>query len=94
VTSSTPQQRLAALSDRQATALLSAASWYASYFSQEIRAEAGETAGYVVRDREKFLDLVAALRAVGIPTHIPDELWEFARGYLEHEVEERERQAA
>jgi len=70
------------MNDREAEALLSAASWYASYLSHEIRAEAGETAGYAVRDREKFLDLVAALRRVGIRTHIPDELWDFAEEYF------------
>jgi len=65
---------LPALSDRELEALTSAATWYAKYHSGVISERAHDRRAMAVEDRRKYLDLLAALRQLGIRVRVPDVL--------------------
>jgi len=67
------------LSPDELAALRSAGTWYANYHAREIAAEAGETAAYALEDRRRFLELVSALRKLGVRFPLPDALQDAER---------------
>lgn len=70
---------LSTLSDRELEALTGAATWYAKYHSGVIAERAGDTGAMAVEDRRRYLDLVAALRKVGVRVRVPDALLDEAQ---------------
>lgn len=66
--------RVTALSEEELDALTRASTWYANYFAHELAAEAEETHSLAVAERKAYLDLVSALRKLGIRFAVPDEL--------------------
>lgn len=67
------------LTPDEALALRGAGIWYANYHARRIAAQAQETAAYAVEDRRQFLDLVSALRKLGVRFALPDGLAEAQR---------------
>jgi hypothetical protein len=74
-----PAEAFAQLSDEEARALHSAASWYARYHVLDIAAEVEDRSGAAAKDRERFLTLVRALERLGTPMPLPEELREAQR---------------
>ena len=66
--------RAVELSEDELDALARASTWYANYFSDRIAGEAAETHAYAVEARRSYLDLVSALRKLGIRYAVPDAL--------------------
>lgn len=66
--------RVADLSEDELDALARASTWYANYFADRIAAEAAESHAYAVEARRSYLDLVSALRKLGIRYALPDAL--------------------
>lgn len=69
---------LGSLSDREQTALRSAAVWYFKRHARIIADEADDRSARAVVCREDFLDLYSALRKLGVPIALPDELRDHA----------------
>lgn len=65
---------LEALSTSEQTALRSAAVWYFKRHARIIAEEADDLSTRAVAAREDFLELHAALRKLGVPVALPDEL--------------------
>lgn len=63
---STQLDQLSTLSDAEIDALISAASWYASYRQAEIREQWSDQSAAERTRRQKFLDLHHALRKMGV----------------------------
>jgi hypothetical protein len=64
----------ATLTTRELDALRGAAVWYAKYNASDIEAAAGDRSAYAVAEREEYLDLLAALRKLGVRLRLPDAL--------------------
>jgi hypothetical protein len=64
----------ATLSVRELEALRGAAVWYAKYHASDIEAGAGDGSAYAVAEREEYLELLAALRKLGVALRLPDSL--------------------
>lgn len=62
------------LDAEEVAALRAAAAWYASYFRDEIAAEAGSGSSYAVVERERYLALCRALRKLGMRFALPEPL--------------------
>lgn len=54
------------LSEREFAALASAGSWYANYHARIIAEQADDESAYAVARRERYEDLVSALRKLGV----------------------------
>ncbi len=70
-------EALSALQELSATedaALRRAAVWYFKRHARIIADEADDFSARAVADREDFLELHAALRKLGVPVALPDEL--------------------
>lgn len=70
----TAENQLAELSATEQAALRRAAVWYFKRHARIIADEADDFSGRAVADREDFLELHAALRKLGVPVALPDEL--------------------
>jgi hypothetical protein len=57
---------VASLTEREAAALASAGSWYASYHARMIADRADDESAYAVARRERYDDLISALRKLGV----------------------------
>ncbi len=64
----------AELSVSEQAALRSAAVWYYKRHARIIADEADDRSAFAVSHREDFLELHAALRKLGVPVVLPDEL--------------------
>ena len=64
----------AELSVSEQAALRSAAVWYYKRHARIIADEADDRSAFAVSHREDFLELHAALRKLGVPLALPDEL--------------------
>ena len=62
------------LSASEQAALRSAAVWYFKRHARIIAEEADDPSARAVAQREDFLELHAALRKLGVPIALPDEL--------------------
>ncbi len=62
------------LSATELAALRSAAVWYFKRHARIIADEADDFSARAVVDRQDFLELHAALRKLGVPVALPDEL--------------------
>ncbi len=62
------------LSASEQAALRSAAVWYFKRHARIIAEEADDLSARAVAHREDFLELHAALRKLGVPVALPDEL--------------------
>jgi len=62
------------LTARELEALRGAAVWYAKYHASGVEAGAGDGSALAVAEREEYLDLVAALRKLGVRLRLPDGL--------------------
>lgn len=62
------------LSASEHAALRSAAVWYFKRHARIIAEEADDLSARAVAQREDFLELHAALRKLGVPVALPDEL--------------------
>jgi hypothetical protein len=62
------------LSDVEQDALRRAAVWYFKRHARIIADEADDFSARAVTDRQDFLDLHSALRKLGVPIALPDEL--------------------
>lgn len=65
---------LETLSTSEQAALRSAAVWYFKRHARIIAEEADDLSTRAVAQREDFLELHAALRKLGVPIALPDEL--------------------
>lgn len=65
---------LDSLSDEELAALRRAAVWYFKRHARIIAEEADDLSARAVVDREDFLELHRALRKLGVPVALPDEL--------------------
>jgi len=65
---------LAELSASEQAALRRAAVWYFKRHARIIAEEADDLSAQAVAHREDFLELHAALRKLGVPVALPDEL--------------------
>lgn len=65
---------LAELSQREVEALRGAAVWYAKYHAAAIAEHAHDRGAYAVAEREEYLDLIAALRKLGVRLRVPEAL--------------------
>lgn len=68
---------LGPLSDREQAALRSAAVWYFKRHARIIADEADDRSARAVAQRDDFLQLYLALRKLGVPVALPDELRAF-----------------
>lgn len=68
----------ALLSASEEAALRSAAVWYFKRHARIIADEADDRSARAVACREDFLELYAALRKLGVPIALPDELRDLA----------------
>lgn len=66
------EERIATLSDREVDVLASAAVWYARYHAPTIAQEAGDPGAAAASHRERYLELIVALRKLGVPIVPPD----------------------
>ena len=66
--------RVTDLSEDELDAMARASTWYANYFAEQIAADVGESHAYAVEARRAYLDLVSALRKLGIRYAVPDAL--------------------
>ena len=66
--------RLALLSPGEEAAVRSAAIWYFKRHARIIAEDADDLSARAVAEREDFLELHAALRKLGVPVALPDEL--------------------
>jgi hypothetical protein len=62
------------LTEDELDAMARASTWYANYFAEQIAGDAGESHAYAVEARRGYLDLVSALRKLGIRYAVPDAL--------------------
>ena len=69
-----PLTQLERLSELELAALRRAAVWYFKRHARIIADEADDFSARAVADREDFLELHAALRKLGVPVALPDEL--------------------
>lgn len=65
-TESSRADELASLTDAEVAALASAASWYANYHARIIAERADDESAYAVAQRERYEDLAAGLRKLGV----------------------------
>ena len=73
-TSVEAESGLTLLSASEEAALRSAAVWYFKRHARIIAEEADDLSARAVAHREDFLELHAALRKLGVPVALPDEL--------------------
>jgi len=73
-TSVDAESGLALLSASEEAALRSAAVWYFKRHARIIAEEADDLSARAVAHREDFLELHVALRKLGVPVALPDEL--------------------
>lgn len=66
------EDRVAALTDREIDALAAAAAWYARYHAPTIAQEAGNPGAAAVGHRERYVELIVALRKLGVQILPPD----------------------
>ena len=66
------EERSAVISDRELDVLASAAVWYARYHAPTIAQEAGDQGAAAVSHRERYLELIVALRKLGVQILPPD----------------------
>ncbi|MDQ3587550.1 MAG: hypothetical protein M3433_07430 [Actinomycetota bacterium] len=62
------------LTARERDALCGAATWYAKYHASVVSEAAGQRNAAAVSYREEYLDLIAALRKLGVGLRVPDGL--------------------
>ena len=67
-----PGDGLNTLTPDELTALRSAGSWYAKYHASIIAEDADDGSAYAVAQRERYRDLVQALRKLGVMVPEPD----------------------
>lgn len=73
-TAATELRQAEELSSSEQAALRSAAVWYYKRHARIIADEADDRSAFAVSHREDFLQLHAALRKLGVPLALPDEL--------------------
>ena len=66
------EERIAALTDRELDVLASASVWYARYHAPTIAQEAGDPGVAASAHRERYLELIVALRKLGVQILPPD----------------------
>ena len=66
------EERAAALTEREIDALAAAAAWYARYHAPTIAQEANDLGAAAVGHRERYLELIVALRKLGVQILPPD----------------------
>lgn len=66
--------RVTDLTEDEIDAMARASTWYANYFAEQIAVDADESHAYAVETRRAYLDLVSALRKLGIRYAVPDAL--------------------
>jgi hypothetical protein len=59
---------------RELEALRGAAVWYAKYRAADVSERAAERSAAAVVEREEYLDLISALRKLGVRVRVPDGL--------------------
>ena len=69
-----PAESLEDLTAAELVALRGAAVWYAKYQAGALSSHSGDEAAYARAERDEYLDLVAALRKLGVRLRIPDAL--------------------
>jgi hypothetical protein len=75
VSESTPLPDLTA---SELQALCGAAVWYAKYHAAAVASSADDPGAYAVAEREKYVDLIAALAELGVRVRVPDALQQVA----------------
>jgi hypothetical protein len=66
------QRSIEQLSDRELSALVEAAAWYAKYHEQSVSATIGDDSATAHVRRERFRDLHSALRQLGVRLRLPN----------------------
>lgn len=61
---------VAALTERELSALAAAGAWYANYHADPVRKLAGDESAYAMARRERYDDLISGLRKLGV--RMPD----------------------
>jgi len=69
-----PDHALHDLTAEEREALVSAASWYASYRAHDIAADVHDTSIAAVTERRRYEALIRALAKAGVRVALPDEL--------------------
>ncbi|MGH2499800.1 MAG: hypothetical protein ACRDF0_06910 [Candidatus Limnocylindria bacterium] len=62
------------LSPREVDALRAAATWYAKYRATDVSERAGDRSAAAMVERDEYLDLISALRKLGVRVRVPDSL--------------------
>lgn len=62
------------LTARELEALRGAGVWYAKYHAGRVSDRAGDGASSAVAERDEYLELLAALRKLGVRLRVPDGL--------------------
>jgi hypothetical protein len=68
------QDPLETMTPAELDALRGAAAWYAKYNHAKIEESLGDPSAYAMVQRERYVDLISALRKLGFDMALPDAL--------------------